>query len=113
MLVYLHQYREPDTTESVRSGEGVSPETSESEYFDVDDLDVGEWERVEIDGRVLQRRAVDYDEVVAVSVPHDNDEDGKDGDDPDLPGSTLQLRMGGGTEYIENAVLVEAQDNDP
>ena len=113
MLVYLHQYREPDTTESVRSGDEVSPETSESEYFDVDDLDVDEWERVEVDGRVLQRRAVEYDEVVAVSVPHDNDEDEKDGDDPDLPGSTLQLRMGGGTEYVENAVLVEAQDNDP
>ncbi|MFC6941301.1 hypothetical protein ACFQE8_15235 [Salinirubellus sp. GCM10025818] len=113
MLVYLHQYREDDATETVRSGDAVGPDTSASEYFDVDDLETDEWERVEVDGRVLQRRAVDYDEVVAVSVPHDNDEDEEDGDDPDLPGSTLQLRMGGGTEYVENAVLVEAQDNDP
>jgi hypothetical protein len=113
MLVYLHQYREPDTDGNVRSGDDVGPETSSSEYFDVDDLETEEWERVEVDGRTVQRRAVDYDEVVAVSVPHDNDEDEKDGDDPELPGSTLQLRMGGGTEYVENAVLVEAQDNDP
>ena len=113
MRVFLHQYRDTDTTESVRSGDEVTPETGGSEYFDVDDLEIDEWERVEVDGRVLQRRAVDYDEVVAVSVPHEDDEDEVDGDGPDLPGSTLQLRMGGGTEYVENAVLVEAQDDDP
>lgn len=109
MLVHLYQYREPDTTDSVRSGDDVSPETSSSEYFDVDDLETDEWERVEIDGRVLQRRAVEYDDVAAISTPRDEGE----GDGDDLPGTTFQVRTGGGAEYVENAVLVEAQDADP
>ena len=110
MLVYLHQYREDDAKETVRSGTDVTPDTDESAYFGVDDLDLDEWERIERDGRVLQRRAVEYDGVAAVSVPRD---DGDGDGDEDLPGSTLQIRTGGGTEYVENAVIVEAQDADP
>jgi len=105
MLVYLHQYREADTTEAVLSGGDVDPETDKKGYFDVEDLALEEWERVERDDRVLQRRAVEYDDVAAVSAPD------RGGDD--LPGRTLQVRTGGTSEYVENAVLLEAQDSDP
>ncbi|WP_251343079.1 hypothetical protein [Haloplanus halophilus] len=105
MLVYLHQYREDDANETVRSGSEVAPEIDEEEYFDVDDLTLDEWERVERGDRILQRRTLDYEDVTAVSVPRDGD--------GDLPGRTLQLRTGTETEYVDNAVLIEAQDNDP
>lgn len=105
MFVYLHQYREDDANETVRSDAEVDPEIDEQEYFNVDDLPLDEWERVERDDRVLQRRTVTYENVTAVSVPQDGSDD--------LPGRTLQLRKNAGTEYAENAVLVEAQDNNP
>jgi hypothetical protein len=105
VLVYLHQYREDDANETVRSDAEVAPEIDETEYFGVDDLTLDEWERVERDDRVLQRRTLTYEGVTAVSVPQD--------DSSDLPGRTLQLRTESETEYVDDAVLVEAQDNDP
>jgi hypothetical protein len=105
MLVYLHQYREDDANETVRSDADVDPDVDEEEYFDVDDLPLDEWERVERGDQVLQRRTLTYENVTAVSVPQESSDD--------LPGRTLQLRKDAGTEYVENTVLVEAQDHDP
>ncbi len=40
--------------------------------------------------------------------PHPTDED-----DSSLPGRTIQLRLGGGIEFLDQAVFVEAQDEEP
>lgn len=91
----------------MRSDRTVSPQTDETGYFDVDDLELDEWERVEVDGRVLQRSATAYEGVTAVSSPSGSDDDG-------LPGRTLQLRFDGGeVEYVENAPFVEAVETAP
>lgn len=116
MLVELHQYRDDDATDSLRSEGSVEPETDAEEYMGEDELEPDEWERVERDGRTLQRRTVSFEEVSAVSLP-DADESAPNqpeaGSDPDLPGRTVQVRFGGGTEYVEQAELVEAVDPDP
>lgn len=104
MLVYLNRYRESDTRETVRSDGSVSPETDENGYFDVDSLELDEWERVEVDDRVVQRTATAYEDVTAVSSPNRSDDD--------LPGRTLQLRYDGGeVEYVENAEFVEVVES--
>lgn len=103
MLVYLHQYRDGDSG-NAREGESVDRDTEA--YFDVDELELDEWERIEEDGRELQRRARQFDEVTAVSVPQEES-------DSDLPGKTIQLRVGGETEYVEHAELIEVQDPEP
>ncbi|MFD1514606.1 hypothetical protein [Halomarina rubra] len=108
MLVYLHQYREDDAKETVRSDGDVDPDRDSSDYFDVDGLETDTWERVDVDGETLLRKAVSYDDVTAVSVPQDYpDEDG-------LPGAMVQLRTAGGeTEYVDHAVVIEVQDATP
>ena len=105
MLVYLHEYR-PDDAGNAREGEPLDLD-SES-YFDVDDLTLDEWEYVRRDDRDLQRRSRQFDEVTAVSVP-----EGPADDDDDLPGKTIQLRLDGGSEYVEHAELIEVQDASP
>lgn len=105
MLVYLHQYGPADSG-NARRGTDASVDRDPDSYFDVDDLSLDEWERVERDGRELQRRARQFDEVTAVSVPEGDPEN-------DLPGRTIQLRVGGEAEYVEHAELVEVQDHNP
>lgn len=105
MLVYIHQYR-PGDSGNARQGTDASVDRDPDSYFNVDDLPLEEWVRLERDGRELQRRARQFDEVTAVSVPEGDTDD-------DLPGRTIQLRVGGETEYVERAELVEVQDHDP
>lgn len=103
--MYLHEYRTADAgNERTETSEALDRDTSA--YFDVDDLALDEWELLERDGQDLQRRAREFDEVTAVSVPRDES-------DGDLPGRTIQLRLDGGTEHVDNAGIIEVQDNDP
>lgn len=106
MLVHLRQYDSDDATESVRSEGDVDPDRDPEAYFGEDDLDAEEWERVTEDGRTLLRRPVSLDDVTAVSVPRESSDD-------DLPGETLQIRVGGEERYVENAEIVEVQDRSP
>lgn len=108
MFVHLHQYRETDTNDVVRSGTDVDPETDKDSYFDVDDLELDEWERVERDDDVVLRRMITYQNVTAVSAPQDSDDDLPGS--TDLPGQTLQVRSADeGSGYVENVELVEVQ----
>ncbi len=108
VLVHLHQYSEADANDVVRSGTDVDPETDKQSYFNVDDLELDEWERMERDDDVVLRRMLTYENVTAVSAPQDT---GSVPSSDELPGQTLQLRKGNSeTGYVENAELVEAQD---
>lgn len=107
MLVHLHQYREDDATESVRDDGEVAPDRDDESYFGTE-TPGEEWERTEVGGRTLQRRAVTRDGITAVSLPDLADRTGTD-----TPGTTIQLRVGGETEYVESAELVEVTDSDP
>lgn len=116
MLVHLHQYKreEVDFDDNRTAGESQTEDSVDKdseEYFgtNISDLDVETWETVEYEGDPIQRRSVSIDGVVAVSVPQDDAED----DESDLPGRTLQLRMGGGQEFVDQAVIVEVQDENP
>jgi hypothetical protein len=108
MLVHFEQYRRDEADDAVRSEGGVSPDQDAESYFGESDLDANEWERVTEDDETLLRRSVSLNEVTAVSVPEsDTDED------DDLPGRTVQLRIGGEETYVENVDIVEVLDNDP
>ena len=107
MLVHLRQYREDDATDSVRSGGDVDPDRDDEAYFGTD-APGEDWERTEYDGRTVQHRTVTRDGVTAVSLPSVDDRERSD-----LPGLTVQLRVGGGIEYVESAEVVEATDADP
>jgi hypothetical protein len=105
MLVYLHEYRTADAgNKRTETSEALDRDTSS--YFDVDHLALDEWELLERNGQDLQRRAREFDAVTAVSVP-------REASDDDLPGRTIQLRHDGGTEHVDNAELIEVQDDDP
>ena len=114
MLVHLHQYKheEVDFDDNRTAGESQTEdavEHDEEAYFGEDlDLDGATWETVEYEGDPVQRREVKLDEVTAVSIPERPDEAGSD-----LPGQTVQIRYGGGSEYLDNALLVEAEDANP
>jgi len=114
MLVHLHQYKheEVDFDDNRTAGESQTEDAVEHDdeaYFGEDlDLDGATWETVEYEGDPVQRREVKLDEVTAVSIPERSDEA-----DPDLPGQTVQIRYGGGSEYLDNALLVEAEDANP
>ena len=110
MLVYVHQFREDDAKGTTREDGDVGLDRTTEGYFDVDDLDVDTWERVEVGDRTLQRKATTFDDVTAVSVPDDYTDPDPDG----LPGATIQLRTAGGeAEDVEDAVVVEVQDASP
>ncbi|NHN48389.1 hypothetical protein G9464_12400 [Halostella sp. JP-L12] len=116
MLVDLYQYKreEADFDDERTAGESQTEDSLDKgseEYFgeDVEQFDGDTWETVEHEGDPIQRRQVTVSGVTAVSVPREPTED----DDPDLPGKTIQLRLGGGVEYVEQAVFVEAQDSNP
>jgi hypothetical protein len=116
MLVDLKQYKHEEVQfdDNRTTGESQTEDTVDKdseEYFgeDVDSFDVETWETIEYEGDPIERRYVTISGVTAVSVPQEP----TDEDDPDLPGRTIQFRMGGGIEYIEQAEIVEVQDEDP
>jgi hypothetical protein len=116
MLVHLKQYKHEEvqfddnrTTGESQTEDSVDKEPEEYFGHDLDDLDAETWETVEYEGDPIQRREVSVDGVTAVSVP----EEPTDEDDTDLPGRTVQLRFGGDTDYVEQAVIVEVQDENP
>ncbi|WP_122089059.1 hypothetical protein [Halalkalicoccus subterraneus] len=116
MLVHLHQYKHEEvefddnrTTGESQTEDSVNKDSEEYFGANIEDFDVETWETVEYEGDPIQRRTLTVGGVAAVSVPQDDAE----GDDPDLPGRTIQLRMGGDQEFVEQAVFVEAQDENP
>ncbi|WP_306056383.1 hypothetical protein [Natronococcus wangiae] len=116
MLVHFHQYKHEEvqfddnrTTGESQTEDSVDKEPEEYFGESIDDFDVATWETVEHEGDPIQRRDVTINGVTAVSVP----EQPTDEDDPDLPGRTIQLRMGGGIEYFDQAAIVEVQDEEP
>lgn len=118
MLVTLHQYKheEVDIDDERTRGESQTEDTVDKgpeEYFGGDlDLDAATWETVEYRGDPVQRRELSLDEVTAVSVQSDAESDAGSGD-PDLPGTTVQVRRLGHDEQFTNASLVEAEDREP
>ncbi len=116
MLVHLKQYKHEEVQfdDNRTTGESQTEDTVDKEpeeYFgeDIDDFDLETWETIEYEDDPIQRRDVSVGSVAAVSVP----EEPTDDDDPDLPGRTTQLRMGGEIEYVEQSRIVEIQDEDP
>lgn len=116
MLVNLRQYKHEEVQfdDERTTGESQTEDTVDKdseEYFgeNIDTFDVETWETIEYDGDPIQRRYVTIGGVTAVSVPQEP----TDEDDPDLPGQTIQFRMGGGIEYFEQAEIIEVQDEDP
>lgn len=116
MLVHLHQYKheEVEFDDNRTTGESQTEDSvnkDSEEYFgeNIEKFDADTWETVEYEGDPIQRRTLTLDGVTAVSVPQDSNDE----DDSDLPGRTIQLRLGGGQEFVEQSVFVEAQDNAP
>jgi hypothetical protein len=107
MLVYLHQYREADTKETVREGKEVVDQDP-GEYFDKDELGPeGEWEQVSFGDRTIQRRGRSYKNVSSVSVPQDVEKP------HEIPGVTIQLVIEGEQEFVEGAEIIDVKDEDP
>jgi len=116
VLVNLTQYKHEEVQfdDNRTTGESQTEDSIEHDsegYFgrDIEEFDVETWETVEYEGNPIQRRYVTMDGVTAVSVPQEP----TDEDDPDLPGRTIQLRLGGGIEYLPQARIVEVQDENP
>ncbi|ELY60487.1 hypothetical protein C491_04295 [Natronococcus amylolyticus DSM 10524] len=116
MLVHLKQYKHEEVQfdDNRTTGESQTEDTVDKEpeeYFgeDIDDFDLETWETIEYEDDPIQRRDVSVGGVTAVSVP----EEPTDDDDPDLPGRTIQLRLGGEIEYVDQSRIVEVQDEDP
>ena len=116
MFVNLKQYKHEEVQfdDNRTTGESQTEDTvnkDAEEYFgeDMDEFDVETWETVEYEDDPIQQRYVTIGGVTAVSVPQEP----TDEDDPDLPGRTIQLRMGGGIEHLEQAEIVEVQDDNP
>ncbi len=116
MLVQLRQYKHEEvqfddnrTTGESQTEDAVNPESEDYFGADMDDLDVETWDTVEYEGDPIERRSVTIDGVAAVSVQHESADDA----DPGLPGRPIQIRTGGGTEILEQAEIVEVQDETP
>jgi hypothetical protein len=116
MLVDLKQYKHEEvqfddnrTTGESQTEDSVDKDAQEYFGSDVEQFDAETWETVEYEGDPIQRRYVTIGGVTAVSVPQEP----TDEDDPDLPGRTIQLRMGGGIEHLEQAEIVEVEDLNP
>ncbi|ELZ14946.1 hypothetical protein C477_19427 [Haloterrigena salina JCM 13891] len=113
MLVHLRQYKHEEvqfddnrTTGESQTEDSVNPDAEDYFGKDMDEFDIETWDTVEYEGDPIERRSVTIEGVTAVSVPQEP----TDEDDPDLPGQTLQLRMGGGIEFMKQAEIVEVQD---
>ncbi|WP_226004363.1 hypothetical protein [Natrinema salinisoli] len=115
MLVQLRQYKHEEvefddnrTTGESQTEDTVNPDADDYFGEEMEDLDVETWDTVEYEDDPIQRRSLTIDGVTAVSVP-ENADDG----DPNLPGRTIQIRTGGGIESLEQAEIVEVQDENP
>lgn len=110
MLVHFEQYHRDEAKDTVRSEGDVSPDRDPDDYFGTEDFeeksDADEWERVTEGDETLLRRSVSIEGVTAVSVPQEESNE-------DLPGKTIQIRVGGEEEYVENAEIIEVQDREP
>ncbi|WP_254522252.1 hypothetical protein [Natrinema caseinilyticum] len=116
MLVTFSQYKHEEvqfddnrTTGESQTEDTVNPDSEDYFGADMDDMDVETWETIEYEGDPIQRRVVTLDGVTAVSVPSD----ASGGDDSALPGRTLQFRLGGDTQRVDQAEIVEIQDDGP
>ncbi|WP_254762877.1 hypothetical protein [Natrinema marinum] len=116
MLVQLRQYKHEEvqfddnrTTGESQTEDAVNPEAEDYFGVEMEDLDVETWDTVEYEDDPIERRSITIDGVAAVSVP----EDATDETDPGLPGHTIQIRTGGGMETLEQAEIVEVQDEAP
>ncbi|RKD95737.1 hypothetical protein [Halopiger aswanensis] len=116
MLVHLRQYKHEEVQfdDNRTTGESQTEDTVDKEpeeYFgeSIDEFNLETWETIEYEDDPIQQRDVSIEGVTAVSVPKEE----TDADDPDLPGKTIQLRMGGGIEYLDQAEIVEVQDLNP
>ena len=116
MLVDIKQFKHEEVQfdDNRTTGESQTEDTLDKdaeEYFgkNIEQFDIETWETIEYEGDPIQRRHVTIGGVTAVSVP----EAQTDQDDPALPGRTVQLRMGGGIEHLEQAEIVEVQDENP
>ncbi|MBZ6495534.1 hypothetical protein [Natrinema longum] len=116
MLVQLRQYKHEEvqfddnrTTGESQTEDTVNPDAEDYFGKDMADLDVETWDTVEYEGDPIQRRSLTLDGVTAVSVPQDPIDEG----DPALPGRTVQVRMEGGIESLEQAEIVDVQDENP
>jgi hypothetical protein len=114
MLVDLYQYKHEEVQfdDNRTTGESQTEDTVDKgsqKYFgeDIDQFEGDTWETIEYEGDPIQRRELSISGVTAVSVPKGS------ADDDDLPGKTIQLRLGGGIEHVENAEFIEAQDPNP
>ena len=114
MLVHLQQYKHEevqfdDNRTTGRSQTEDTVDKDSQEYFGkrVDAMDVETWETVEYEGDPIQRRDLTLTGVTSVSAP----DRPLEGNSP-LPGTTVQVRVDGGIESIEQAVIVEVQDSD-
>ncbi|MFA9425402.1 hypothetical protein [Natronorubrum sp. A-ect3] len=113
MLVHIRQYKHEEvqfddnrTTGESQTEDTVNPDAEDYFGTEMDEISVETWATVEHEGDPIQRRSVTVEGVTAVSVPKEP----TDEDDPDLPGQTIQFRMGGGTEHFAQAEIVEVQD---
>lgn len=113
MLAYLHQYQHEQVEDTNRTAGESQTEDSvnkdSEEYFgaNIESFEAETWETVEYDGDPVQRRSVTVGDVTAVSARQESD-------DPSLPGQQVQVRMAGGEEeFVEQAVIVEVQDEQP
>lgn len=116
MLVDFKQYKHEEvqfddnrTTGESQTEDSVAEDSEDYFGADVDEFDGETWETIEYEGDPIQRRHGSIEGVTAVTIP----EHGSEENDPDLPGRTIQLRMGGGIEHIHQAELVEVQDMNP
>ncbi|EFW91373.1 hypothetical protein ZOD2009_14741 [Haladaptatus paucihalophilus DX253] len=115
MFAHIHQYQHEQVADANRTaGESQTEDSVDKdaeEYFgkNMNEFDIETWETVEYEGDPIQRRTVALDDVVAISVPDEPAE----GDDPDLPGRTIQVRTGGGETFVSQAKIVEVQDANP
>jgi hypothetical protein len=115
MLAYLHQYQheQADFDDNRTTGESQTEDTVDKdseEYFgaNIESFGVETWDTVEYDGDPVQRRSISIGDVTAVSARQESDAD------PGLPGQQVQVRMAGGEEtFIEQAVIIEVQDEEP
>ncbi len=114
MLAYLHQYQheQADFDDNRTTGESQTEDTVDKdseEYFgaNIESFEADTWETIEHDGDPVQRRSISIGDVTAVSARQESD-------DPSLPGQQVQVRMAGGEEeFVEQAVIVEVQDEEP
>ncbi len=116
MLVQVRQYKHEEvqfddnrTTGESQTEDTVNPDSERYFGKDIAEFDVETWETIEYEDDPIQRRSLSIDGVSALSVQQDATDEG----DSSLPGRKIQLRMGGDSDILEHAEIVEIQDPSP